>query len=409
MPRQHRKVEEQKAVIASYLEDGYSPTEIAERITLGERQIRNYREKLIEEGKLETRCTDQKLAELGRDLRLGRRYAPEEDKMAREMEDYFRKCGIPLRIEIAPTLQYDDNRQKQLNMLGQRAGHVLSEYLCHGPDEHTVANGLGKHMAAVAQKSKRPSQRNPHIKWLPVMGTYPDLQHFDANIISDELSKCFGGKVPIRLAQTGFVPTDAPDELINVYRSEESYVKLFGGTLKKDPDLDPSPRSSGRRVRGLIKDADTAIFGCGVAAKGNPLLETPRRFRRRKRLRDSCYPAVGDLNQNYLCVRPDGGEILLPSARHAENNPEAWHANERAIGADLHSIAEIAHRHQRTGRGGGVIVVANSADRAPLIYAAARSRLINTCILDYHCGVTLYRLLRNPDKVVSTVPEYCDW
>jgi DNA-binding transcriptional regulator LsrR (DeoR family) len=392
------------AVITALWDDGLSTSQIADRLGMSARQILNYKHELRQLGIFEWRLNDLQLAEQGRQLLATGQYDPEWVQWSREIEQHYRKQRNPVRVEVVPTNEYSDDPWKCLAVLGRRAGEVLVEYI-GDRNPHRILVGLGKHIHAVCSAIRKVSEPSRELEWLPSMPTYSEWPFFNANDFCHVLQTRLGGTRPVELVAPGFVKAGA-DDLIRVYKGDESHVRLFGGSLTPDPDLEPAGEV--QTVTGLAWDADTAIAGCGVAAAGNPLIETRHRFRDRRRLRDAEYGAVGDLNGFYHVVRPDGQTAVLSGDpdRPDEKNVEAWDANRRALGASLELYAHIAKRHRRARHphGGGVIVVANAADRAPVVYAMLQNRLVNTVILDYPCARKLRTLLTDPSKVVASVP-----
>jgi len=404
-PKNPEKERDLLALTAVLLSKGRSTREIASRLERSPRRILDYKRTLIDAGLVSIRITDEELAERGRRLLKCGRYEPEHVRWAREIERHFRRRGRRTRIEIVPVHEYSNNSWKQLNALGATAARVLAEYVCDGAPHHALV-GLGKHVNSVCQSMPKATDKNDDIAWLPSMPTYGNLPFFNANEFCGSLQRRLGGHRPVTLEAPGFIRT-GEEELLHVYRTDESHVRLFGGTLKTDPDL--SPANETNQVTGVAWGADTALAGCGVAARGNPLIETRFRFRNRRRLREAPCPAVGDLNGFYLCVRPDG-EPVAPSAdadHPDDRNREAWDANRRALGADLTLYQQLAERHRREERrrGAGVVLVANTQDRAPIVYSVLRLGLVNTLVMDHFCARKLREILSDPARVVAAVPE----
>lgn len=316
---------------------------------------------------------------------------------ARCIQEHFISKSLPIRVRIAPTHDYSDDPAEKLSLLGSFGALEVERALFkNGPisKPHTILAGLGKHMNALVTSLLVRHKAQGRFVWLPAMGDDNHWDYFSANCFCEALSAHLGGMRPITLNTPSFIEIDDDDYLRHAH-SDKSYQALF-----------ERHRSSAVNNHYSAWSATTALLGCGVAAPGNPLYESPKRQRDPRRLRKGDYPAVGDLNGFYQCVARDGTPAWLDPVQKS-GNLEAWDANRRAIGAPPELLKSIAdgHRDNPRGHGGGVIVLANSAARAPLVYTALHLGLINSIVMDYECAAALVFMLTDSRQVLPGVPD----
>jgi DNA-binding transcriptional regulator LsrR (DeoR family) len=331
----------------------------------------------------------------------GRQFESRCKTWKRRIQEYFSHKEIPVRVVIAPTHEYSVTLAEKLTILGVYGALEVERALFKtGPvnQTHVILQGLGKHMNALVNAILRRHKARGRLIWLPAMGDDDRWDYFSANNFCDAMSHHLGGMQPVRLNTPSFVEFGDEEKLEEIHH-DPSYQALF-----------ERPRVPLIQREYSAWDADTALLGCGVAAPGNPLYDSEKRQREPSRLRMGEYPAIGDLNGFYQCVARDG-TLLVHDPNGKKPNPEAWDANRRAIGATPDILKAIADRYRKSRgkHGGGVIVLANTAARAPIVCTALHLGLINTLVMDFECAAALIPMLKNPQEIVRRVPERVEY
>jgi DNA-binding transcriptional regulator LsrR (DeoR family) len=310
------------------------------------------------------------------------------------VDEYLQAEGISARVAAVRAAKEISNClfDGQDHVVGLNWGYLVSETIGHiRPLPSQIGWGTTTVVSLFGDLDFRLPGQEP--------GLVPSRDLNCNNLVARLAQRLAGHGEAVPLNVPGFVPShiatnqETFEALRSFMTSHSTYRMIFGGEPPEDPG---SPREvsgiSNRPVEAKIAKMDTIITGFGAADRKTVL----RNYQRSLLDEDEIETLLRYFAQGKVVGDIGGHFVCSPEGRDSPRVLEFVEGlNRRLLAAQPSDFVDVASRHRKHQRGGGVVGVTVGARKARILYALLSMNPcpISRLIIDTHCALALLSLL----------------